>query len=405
LVDAFSLRLSPDGGSRRNWELSPYAKSLDPRFGPPGPLDAVSDASVDVWEAYADAELPPFVVAHLADLAASRRRRLPASAESAIGALLKLPGVVPAVYVADHLGRALELGAQFARQSLQPTVERALLSHAEAALADEPALGTFVRSVRPLVDRDLCTGDVIELLDRAIEVWVGDSFALGSVYELRRQLAPDEASRGSAERGHVQSLLDEAERELNGIRKLALLQDAHAVAERFAHADLASVAQAAMRAIPADAFGFERVSVEAPIPPGFVDQQVAAIVGADDLVSALRRAVSTRRTGDIDDVRARAEAGEGTAAVASIFGTTVLNAELLPKGIHAGDDLDAAIARLQDIHLSLFLPILARGLEAIQGEYDIGDPRLADQLAAAGELGLSKASKLVRCLRRYWRED
>jgi hypothetical protein len=34
LVDAFSLQLSPNGASRRTWELSAYAKTLDSRFCP-----------------------------------------------------------------------------------------------------------------------------------------------------------------------------------------------------------------------------------------------------------------------------------------------------------------------------------------------------------------------------------
>jgi hypothetical protein len=405
LVDAFSLQLSPNGASRRTWELSAYAKTLDSRFGPPGPLDSVLGDSVDVWETYADAELPPFVIAHLRDLIACRRRRLPSSAESAIAALLDLPGVVPNVYAADHLGRALELTVQFALRETQPAVEDALLRHAGSALDDEPALGTFMRSVRPLADRGLRVDELTILLDRAIQVWEGNSFALGPVYELRRQLAPDEASRVTAEREQVQCLLDEAESESSGVRKLALLQDAHSVADRHGHRDLAARAQAAMRSIPADAFGFERVSVEAPVPEGFVDQHVAAIVGNDDLLSALVRVVATCPTGNLEDVRARAEAGDGVGTFAAIFGTTVLNAELLPKGVHAGDDLDAAIARLQDIHLSLVLPILARGLDALRDKYDVGDPRLIDQLTSRGQLSLKKVSKLVRCLRRFWRED
>jgi hypothetical protein len=122
---------------------------------------------------------------------------------------------------------------------------------------------------------------------------------------------------------------------------------------------MAARAQSAMRFIPADAFGFERVSVEAPVPEGFVDQQVAAIVGNDNLLSALVRVVATCPTGNLEDVRAHAQAGDGVGTFAAIFGTTVLNAELLPNGVHAGDDLDAAIARLQDIHLYLVLPILS----------------------------------------------
>jgi hypothetical protein len=405
LVYAFSLQLSPNGASRRAWELSAYARTLDSRFGPPDPLDSVPGDSVDVWETYADAELPPFVIAHLTDLIACRCRRLPSSVESAIAALLDLPGVVPDVYAADHLGRALELTVQFALREIRPAVEDSLLRHAGSALDDEPALGTFLGSVRPLADRGLRVDGLTILLDRAIQVWEGNSFALGPVYELRRQLAPDGASRVTAEREQVQCLFDEAECESSGVRKLALLQDAHSVADRHGHRDLAARAQSAMRSIPADAFGFERVSVEAPVPEGFVDQHVAAIVGNDDLLSALVRVVATCPTGNLEDVRAHAQAGDGVGTFAAIFGTTVLNAELLPKRVHAGDDLDAAIARLQDIHLSLVLPILTRGLDALRDKYDVGDPRLIDQLTSRGQLSLQKVSKLVHCLRRFWRED
>lgn len=405
LVGAFSLQLGPNGASRRSWELSSYARSLDPRLGPPGSFDSVPEDAVDVWETYADAELPPFVIAHLADLIACKHRRLPSSAVSAIAALLDLPGVVPDVYAADHLGRALELTFLFALREMQPAVEDALLRHARSALDDVPGLGPFLRSVKPLADRSLRVDELALLLDRAIQVWEGNSYALGPVHELRRQLAPDEESRLTAEREQVQCLLDEAERESSGLRKLVLLQEAHSVADRHGHRDLAARAQAAMRSIPAEAFGFERISVEAPVPEGFVDQQLAAILGNDDLLSALGRVVATCPTGNLEDVRARAEAGDGVGTFAAIFGTTVLNAELLPKGMHAGDDLDAAIARLQDIQLSLVLPILTRGLDALRDKYDVGDPRLIDQLTSGGQLSLKKVSKLVRCLRRFWRKD
>jgi hypothetical protein len=405
LMQAFSLTLRPSGPSRRDWELSAYARNLDTRFGPPAPLDSVPEESVDIWQIYAEAGLAPFVVAHLADLVACKGRGLPSSADAAIAALLDLPGVIPDVYAADHLGRALELTAKFAREETKPVVEDALLGHADSALDDEPELGTFIGSVRSLADRSLRVDEVARLIDRAVQVWEGDSYALQAIYQVRRQIAADEESRVTAERDQVQSLLDEANGASNGVRKLALLQDAHAVAVRHSHLDLADIAQAAMRSIPADAFGFERVSVELPLPEGFADQRVAAIVGDDDLASALGRLVSDCPTGDVEGIRAGAEAGKSTGAVAAIFGTTVLNVELLPRSLHAGDDLDAAIASLQDIHMSLALPIIARALDTLRDKYDVADPWLIDELTAAGRCSEGKVSKLVRCLRRYWRED
>ncbi len=123
------------------------------------------------------------------------------------------------------------------------------------------------------------------------------------------------------------------------------------------------------------------------------------------MLDALRRLTLNSPGGEIADLRERAQRGDATGVFEFLASTFSINAERLTRAVFQGSDEAAALARLQGINLSLSIPVLGTALDEMQLKYDVGDPRLAALIANVGGAEMASAEKLIRCLRRFWRQD
>lgn len=273
-------------------------------FRVPQDLGEVGSNVKELWGLCALAEVHPVVRARLADLLWEVREG-DAPHE---WALLAIDSYVAAsevdwndaIELRNGLIRALELCRLLNQLDKEGPVARAAVEMARNSLgrgAQEPGV------VFPILELLTACGDPAaeQLVSEALDVYGDDPWTMESLLEIHAQMRPLE-ERAAIWEQQVESYVAEADC-ATGLRRHALLRKAAELAASkgltATHEDIAT----RIEAISWEEMDFGKAQVETEIDGEAIEEWVTAIVGDDDLDSALGRFGSEIPSGDVEENR------------------------------------------------------------------------------------------------------
>ena len=314
LVVALHFRFIADSDDEGRQLFGPFGpmfegtlESGEP-FRVPQDLGDVSPDVRELWGWCARAEVHPVVRARLADLLWVVKEGV-APHE---WALLAIESYVAAsqvdwddtIELRNGLIRALELCRLLNQPDKEGPVVRAAAKMAQNSLgrrAQEPGV------VFPILELLTARGTPAaeRLVNEALDVYGDDPWTMESLLEIHAQLRPPE-ERDAIWEQQVAGYVAEADR-ATGLRKHALLRKAAELAASkgltATHEEIAT----RIEAISSEEMGFGTAQVETEIDGEAIEEWVVAIVGDDDLDSALGRFGSEIPSGEVEENRAFVE--------------------------------------------------------------------------------------------------
>ena len=274
----------------------------------PQDIGEVSPDVIEVWRLCALEDVHPVVRARLADLLWVVRQ----GADPHVWALLAVDSYVAAasadwenpIEVRNGLFRALELCLLLNQAAWNGPVLAALSDMAERSLAygaHQP--GVVISILEVLAERGEPSAE--QLTSEALDVYGDDPWVMESLLEIHAQFrSPDE--REEIWERQVAGYVAQADL-AEGMRKHALLRKAAELAASKGLTVTHDQIVTRIEAIDWEEMGFGTAQFETEVDAEAVDECVAAIVGDDDIDSALGRFGSQIPTGDLDENRAFVE--------------------------------------------------------------------------------------------------
>ncbi|WP_419847492.1 DUF4209 domain-containing protein [Candidatus Poriferisocius sp.] len=310
LVVALQFRFIVDSDDEGRQLFGPFGpmfegtlESGEP-FRVPQDLGEVSPDVIELWGRCARAETHPMVRARLADLLWEVRE----GASPHLWALLAIESYVATSEVEwdDRIGlrngliRALELCRLLNQPDKEGPVVRAVAEMAQRSLGrgtQEP--GVVFPILELLAAREDPAAE--QLVSEALDVYGDDPWTMESLLEIHAQMRPPE-ERAAIWEQQVESYVAEADC-ATGLRRHALLRKAAELAASkgltATHEDIAT----RIEAISWEEMDFGKAQVETEIDGEAIEEWVTAIVGDDDLDSALGRFGSEIPSGDVEENR------------------------------------------------------------------------------------------------------
>jgi hypothetical protein len=296
---------------------------------------------------------------------------------------------------------AFELSRVVNEATLAEEAFRSLSAIAAETLQAGAALpGVVFQALEVLVAAAPDRPEVGELLSRAREVYVGDPWHVNSVLELEASVLKGEESRRVVRRAQVEAWLAYAPT-VTGIRRLAALDEAAKLADRYHMPELVELAVAQMVAIPGGELGLVRFEVRMSLPAGWADDWVATFLAATDLAAALTMIVDgLPPSGGVDENTKTAEQCEADAPMASLFPTMHVGEDSLPhyEAVDDDDRQDERLARVEVGVLQLQAPLFQRTLAEVLEHFDATEAALTEVLATGALVSAPTASSLARAL-------
>lgn len=359
LVWAFAFDLiGPGDEERRAREGSPYGAFLEYDGGrlPPRLAD-VPDSDVASWRAAFEVADDARVLSRLGDLLWERRDlpRPDEKARRACEALLSLADVDlwSPMETTDGLVRALEVSREISDVGLAERVVGRIVQ----AIGDELAIGAERPGVsfnllRALVGlpADARPDCLLDVIDRAEQVYAGDPHQVESAIELKASVAGPEEVRGLRER---QALLwRDQGRQATGILKSAFLERALDVARTHGFADLARELRVELQNITDDEMGLKLVSAEVKVPSEQVDAYINRFVRFDDWRDSLMAfGIHGPPGGEPEALQARVDEMRAAHPFQFLVTRTIIDADFGVAIFHATDAASHDRAAVADQYL------------------------------------------------------
>jgi hypothetical protein len=375
----------------------------------PAALANVAPDTCRVWEAVAVHSKSWRVQARLHDLLFERRHgEVGRHAVGAAEAYLAdgLSDQPPNLRTADALTRSHRLVKLTRKASLIGEVQEAIITVLDRCLEDpEQKPGVFLRLIEVLVDNRDLDPRVPHLLEGARARYAEDPFIVESIIELQRKCAPSDGARSACDRELVQLWLDEAARREPFVAVIFREKAAQLARER-GLPDL--VNQAVLELQGAGPLDLQRISVEVPLSTTReqLDEFIESMVGANWWASVERILAQGPPSGRIDANRQLATDLAKQAPLQSLFPTTKVGGDGLPRYTPSTDE-DHAEDQLTEVELHhLHFVGFLQG-EALRRAGERHSPSATDVAAALESIGCDgdAAAAIGRVLDRFHHGD
>jgi hypothetical protein len=307
------------------------------------------------------------------------------------------------------LERALELARRTNQQDLaELTIER-LLDHARMALQDGNAgpgvvlgfLGTLAEDRSDIPDLD-------DLLRSARTRYSDDLWHTRTTIEMQlKRSGQDAAARSRLHREIVQSLLDAAAREPVAMNAVIHLQDAAQFAQNFGLTDLSGEAISRLQRFSIEDLGLVRRAVGLSLPKELVEGFLEQFTAQETWQGAFRGLVAVDPPiGNVEQNRAQAAELPEIAPLSTLFPSTRLGPDGLPRFTSAGGDPAHLMVKVELQRLQLLGPIYIEALRRIGAKWHpIDEGALAVFLGQANHVSQPVAAALSRAVGRFFSDD
>jgi hypothetical protein len=269
---------------------------------------------------------------------------------------------------------------------------------AETLQAGAALPGVVFQALEAMVATDPGRPVVRDLLGRARTVYDGQPWHINSALELEASVLRGEQDRRALRRQQVEAWFAYAE-VATGIGRLAALDKAAKLADRYHMPELVEQAVAQSATVPVSELGLVRFEVKVNLPADWVDGWVATFLGAPDLATALSMLVDgSPPTGAVGDNAKTAGQCQADAPLASLFPTMHVGEEGLPRyeAVDEEDREDELLARVELGALQLQAPLVQRVLTEVLDHFDATEAVLAKIFAAGPLVSAATASSLAR---------
>jgi hypothetical protein len=370
----------------------------------PAPLAEMRSDAVDLWARAAPLAAVPLVQARFADLLWERRYgdRPPEWAGLAVDQYVAAPasGFGEPMELTEGLQRALELSIQLKDAPRLEEAVRAAVTLARETMDGEDRIpGVPLRLIDSLATlrADRRPPELDDLIDQALDRYGDDPWNLESTLGIRSRLV-DAADRPALWRQAVESFAGLARR-TDGLVKYAHFQHAIELAEEHGLRDDAERLRREVEELSEDALDLHAVSAEVEVPREQIDQFIDAVVGDDDLESALTRFGSHLPSGLPDENRALVAQLMAEHPLQFLFTKMVIGPEnSLVRSIGEDDQADQALTDHEAQRASMFSIFAVEMLDRMSQRYgslaqaskwfesELIEPEVAERLGRAMEL-------------------
>ena len=375
LAEACAYRSHPEGHDSP-FACGPYAPMIPPHEdggpGYPAPLNEVEDDVLAVWGEFAsDGSLHRLMRARLADLLWARRRTPQQEwFTTAVKSYVDLEATdVEILELVDGLSRAVDICKESSHLDLMVEPLEALSRLVRGTLdADDGPYGVVVGALRTLADNDHpCT----DLIDDAI-VKCGDvPFRVADLCEIAIRATSDEDEKRRLNRQRVRAFIEAADRS-SGLLRVHHLQAARAIARSAELAEEESRIAAMIENTDMEG-EWHTFETDIEIPMDALRSEAGAIVGDDDLLSALLRFARRTPTTHPEETRSVLAALASESVLQALATKMVFGPENIVTQITSDDPLRFAVDRGEYDGQAVGLFAVTRGrlvLEALHERYE-----------------------------------
>ena len=341
LAEACAYRSHPEGHDSP-FACGPYVPMIPPAEdgvpGYPAPLNVVEDDGLAVWVEFArDGSLHPLVRARLADLLWARRQAPQQEwFTTAIESYVDLETTDVEIFeLVDGLSRAADICKESSHLDLMVKPLDALSRLVRAALdADDGPYGVVVRALRTLADNGHpCTG----LIDEAIRKYGDVPYLRADLCMVAISAASDEDEKRRLHLQRVRAFIEAADQS-SGLLRVHHLQAARAVARSAKLAEEESRIAAMIENTDMEG-EWHTFETDITLDMNPLRSEAEAIVGDDDLLSALLRFARRVPTGDPEETKTVLAALASESVVEALATKMVVGPENIVTQVTSDDPL------------------------------------------------------------------
>lgn len=387
----------------------------------PPPLSDIPDDTLNLWEECADKATEPLVRARLHDLCfEARHGAVGHHAVEAIHAYIELAAAYPsasdeqmtriqiALRAVRALDRALDLANRTKKADLKKLVLERLVDRARVSL-DDPAAGPGVvlGFLDSIAHDHAHVPDLVGLLQRARVRYQEDVWHTVSTIQLQLLKAASDDERRQLHRQMVEAKIAAADKETTGLNAVIHLQDAAQLAANYGLSDLREAAITQLQGYAGADLGLTSTTTSVSIPGEVVDTFLDQFAECSSWQAALAGITTLHPpSGEIAENRARASEWPELAPLSTLFPSTQLGPDGLPRTSSAGGDPEHLLVKTEVQHLRLFGPLYVEALRRIGTKWDpIPQGALADFLAQSPHVPPPVASAVARSFGAFFSEE
>jgi hypothetical protein len=405
LMTAFDYHLARRVGEERNRTDTFGEKMSGPGGTYPTPVEHVPEEVIALWASTAEQVGTSAARARLHHLLFERGHGNSGThgREAAAEYLTLGTGSWSRLERANCLHWAVDLFKKVGDRQEAVRVYPALVALATESMDQEKREpGVALHALEVLAYGDGTTPELPALLERAREVYGDDPWLTGHTVRIQEQVfRSDPSKREHLRRDAVEAFFKHADKFPRGFMRMAFLEDAAKLANRFGFPDLSEKASAAMQEISKDDLDLKTVSASVSIPAEVVDTHVAALVEQDTLAQALEGLASAEPpTGNVDTNLANTKEVAEQTPFASLIPTKIVGGDGLARYTATSDDdrFDEQLARVEGISLSIGGEVTARVLEGILERFSPSESDLIGALEGLPHVSLPFARSLARAI-------
>lgn len=409
---AFSYDLvGSDGGDRRQrfGPLAPVSEWASGTY--PAPLDRLPPGATKAWTDALTSLEPPLAKSRYGDLlwltrAGDRPHELARIALAAYETLAD--GDDGMLTATNALQRGIELAMELNDRSVATRLADFAVGRAESILAaggDEPGVVMMLLEAAAGLARDLRPARLSETILKAEAAYQASPDLGDAVADLLASVVPDPAVRTGIRRRQLarwEAVISSA----TGLVRQVHLQHALELASLHQLADVRESLRHRLQEAQAEPLDLHEVGVQVPIPGEEIDRVVAALVGDDGAISALRRLGAQPPVSDLADIARQVNDSMGRNPI-----------RFLSTGLKVGDEnvavrylrtpeehFDAQVRETETLQIRLFgslllVPTLAR----IAERYGVPDRETLSETLAGGVIDPPLANALSDGIAEYFR--
>ena len=240
------------------------------------------------------------------------------------------------------------------------------------------------------------------LLSRAGQIYANEPFLISDVIAIEEVVyRADQARRNELHRARVEAYLNHALTHPPGLLRMAFLEDAARLADRYGIADLAAVATEEMQNITMEDLDFQVFSATAEIPAEVVDAHVSSLIEHESLKLVYEALATTDPpTGKLEVNLQSSEQIAQEAPLSSLFPTKLISKDALPTitATSEGDKEDEKLARIEVMGLGLGAEVTGRVLDGAFQRFDPSEDQLVQSIMGLPHVAEPVARSIARAL-------